>query len=360
MSEAPFLELDGVAKSFGETSVLREISLAIQEGERLVLLGSSGSGKTTLLRLIAGFESADLGDLRLRGHAIGALAPAGRNFGMVFQHYALFPHLTVGENVAFGLESRGRSASEIPERVEAALEQVDLAGYGERPVSAISGGQQQRVALARALAPEPELLLLDEPLSNLDPELRERTRQELASTLERIGITAVWVTHEQEEAFDVGTRVAVLNQGKLEQVGAAEDLYRRPATPFVASFVGRTSIVPARLLDAALAEIDVPGAEPVRVPVLAAAAAVPGPVDLYVRPEAWEIAGVFGTEAALPGRVVGRRFAGRENLTRLELDGGCRVEMATERDLAPGDRVAIRIRADAVPPTAFPADRTEG
>ena len=357
------LELDGIAKSFGETLVLRDISLAIEEGETLVLLGSSGSGKTTLLRLIAGFEVADRGEVLLAGRSIGGLPPAERNFGMVFQHYALFPHLSVGENVAFGLESRGQTGREAGARVEAALEQVDLAGFGDRPVSAISGGQQQRVALARALAPEPELLLLDEPLSNLDPELRERTRQDLAATLDRIGITAVWVTHEQEEAFDVGTRVAVLNRGELEQVGPADDLYRRPATPFVASFVGRASVIRARLIDSERAELTVPGREPVSLPVFCASEAGGSgeekrfEVEVYVRPEAWEIAGVFGTENSLVGEVTSTRFAGRENLVAVQLEAGTEVEVATERDLEPGDRVAIRIRSEANPPTAFPLER---
>ena len=266
----PFLEIDGIAKSFGETLVLRDITLEVEEGETLVLLGSSGSGKTTLLRLIAGFETAGSGDIRIAGRSILGRSAAERNFGMVFQHYALFPHLSVGENVAFGLESRGQAKRELRAKVEHALEQVDLAGFEGRSVSAISGGQQQRVALARALAPEPAVLLLDEPLSNLDPELRERTRQDLAVTLGRIGITAIWVTHEQEEAFDVGTRVAVLNRGELEQVGAPQELYRRPATPFVASFVGRASVLRGHLVASDRVEVPIPDRAPVSFAVFSA------------------------------------------------------------------------------------------
>ncbi len=355
----PFLETEGLGKSFGDTVVLREISLAVEEGETLVLLGPSGSGKTTLLRLIAGFETADRGEVLLKGRSVGRLAPAERNFGMVFQHYALFPHLSVGENVAFGLESRRVGARAVRDRVERALAQVDLAGLADRRIDAISGGQQQRVALARALAPEPEVLLLDEPLSNLDPELRERTRQELASTLARIGITTVWVTHEQEEAFDVGTRVALLHQGGLEQVGRPEDLYRRPATPFAAAFVGRASVLRGRLAGGETAQIEVSARDPVLLSVQAVGPAENGPVDVYVRPEAWEVVESARIGRSFSAEVLSRRFAGRENLVRLQLDSGTEVEVATERDLAPGEKVAIQVRADAARPVAFAVLRDE-
>ncbi|MFQ5527601.1 MAG: ABC transporter ATP-binding protein [Thermoanaerobaculia bacterium] len=351
-----FLELASLAKSFGDVRVLRDITLSIDEGETLVLLGPSGSGKTTLLRLIAGFETADAGEVKVGGRSVGGLPPAERNLGMVFQHYALFPHLSVGENVAFGLESRRRPKEEIASTVERALAQVDLAGYTGRRIDAISGGQQQRVALARALAPEPELLLLDEPLSNLDPELRERTRQDLAATLSRIGITAVWVTHEQEEAFDVGTRVAVLNQGRLEQIGHSEDLYRRPATPFVASFVGRASVLRGRLLEEGLVEVAVPGGEPVRFEVFDNGAEPAAEVDIYIRPEAWQLSEGASSDG-FSGTVVGRRFAGRDNIVRLGLESGAEIEVTTERDLAVGDKARAHIRSDSVRPTAFALGR---
>src|SRR5687767_6492065 len=212
----PFLVLDGLDKSFGNNRVLRELSLEIEKGEILALLGPSGSGKTTALRLIAGFEAPDRGRILVGGEDVTPLPPARRQFGMVFQHYALFPHLTVGENVAFGLETRKLGKEELRRRASEALAQVQLPGFEGRRVGEISGGQQQRVALARALATEPRVLLLDEPLSNLDPTLRERTRRELAQTLRRIGITTLLVTHEQEEAFDLGDRVALLHQGKLD------------------------------------------------------------------------------------------------------------------------------------------------
>lgn len=358
-----YLKLEGIAKSFGETVVLREISLAVEEGETLVLLGPSGSGKTTLLRLIAGFETADHGELAVAGRPMGNLPPAERNFGMVFQHYALFPHLSVAENVAFGLESRQFPKQAIRNRVERALDQVGLAGYAERRIDAISGGQQQRVALARALAPEPRLLLLDEPLSNLDPELRERTREELARTLAGIGITAVWVTHEQDEAFDVGTRVAVLDQGRLQQVGTPEELYRTPATRFVAGFVGRASRLRGRLAADGRLVIGDQADAPVRIPVSLAPGETASPglaVEAYVRPEAWrlvaEVSGVPAGEV-LRGEVIGRRFTGRENLVQVAIDRGPEVEVATEVDVSTGGRVALRLRRGATAPTAFTLDR---
>jgi putative spermidine/putrescine transport system ATP-binding protein len=309
----PFLVLDRLDKSFGAQPVLRELSLAVEKGEIVALLGPSGSGKTTALRLIAGFETPDRGRILVEGSDVTALPPERRHFGMVFQHYALFPHLTVGENVAFGLAGRSdkNNKADTARRVSEALALVDLPGFEPRRVGEISGGQQQRVALARALAPEPRVLLLDEPLSNLDPTLRERTRRELRAAIQRVGITTVLVTHEQEEAFHLGDRVAVLHGGVLHQVGSAEDLYERPATRFVATFVGRASVLPGVL------EGD--GAVWVPHPVLGGASAGPvrwsavrspeteglGPgeeVDLIVRPESLAlVAGNHANALTRPG-----------------------------------------------------------
>ncbi len=334
-----YLRLDELSKSFGETRVLGGVSLEVSEGETLVLLGPSGSGKTTLLRMIAGFETPDAGRIEVAGVEVTSLPPAKRRFGMVFQHYALFPHLSVAENVAFGLESGSAAPEERLARVAEVLELVDLRGFGERRIHQISGGQQQRVALARALAPRPRVLLLDEPLSNLDRALRERTRREIGDTLTRVGITAVWVTHEQDEAFDVGDRVAVLHQGSLEQVGSPEELYLEPATRFVAGFVGRASAIRGGWRDDG--RVSIAGSE-------SAWSGVPGrdfepgtPVELVFRPEALRLVAV-GVEGALPVRVLDRRYAGSQTYFTVESSAGDRFEViALSEAAAPGDERAV-------------------
>jgi ABC-type Fe3+/spermidine/putrescine transport system ATPase subunit len=281
----PFLILDRLDKSFGGNSVLRGLSLEVGKGEVLALLGPSGSGKTTALRLIAGFEAPDCGAIRVEEDDVTGLPPERRRFGMVFQHYALFPHLDVAENVAFGLAGSRLSREETARRVAESLALVDLPGFGCRRVGEISGGQQQRVALARALAPEPRVLLLDEPLSNLDPTLRERTRRELRRAIERVGITTVLVTHEQDEAFHLGDRVAVLQGGMLHQIGAPEDLYERPATRFVAGFVGRANGL-AGTLEPDGRVLLASGVRWNGAPAPELEGAAPGtPVELVVRPE---------------------------------------------------------------------------
>ena len=334
-----YLRLDGLSKSFGDTRVLERVSLEVNEGETLVLLGPSGSGKTTLLRLIAGFELADAGRIEVAGIEITSLPPAKRRFGMVFQHYALFPHLSVAENVAFGLESGSAAPEERAARVAEVLELVDLRGFGERRIHQISGGQQQRVALARALAPRPRVLLLDEPLSNLDRTLRERTRREISDTLRRVGITAVWVTHEQDEAFDVGDRVAVLNQGSLEQVGSPEDLYLEPATRFVAGFVGRASAIRGGWRGDGRVAIGV-GETTWRG--VASGDFEPGAtVELVFRPEALELVAA-DTADALPVRVRDRRYAGSQTFFTVESSAGDRFEViAPAGAAAPGDKRAV-------------------
>ena len=336
----PFLVLDRLDKSFGGNHVLRELSLEIEKGEVLALLGPSGSGKTTALRLIAGFESPDRGRILVDGEDVTSLPPSRRRFGMVFQHYALFPHLTVGENVAFGLPGNPG----VERRVAEALAQVDLPGFEARRVGEISGGQQQRVALARALAPEPRVLLLDEPLSNLDPTLRERTRRELRGAIRKIGITTVLVTHEQEEAFHLGDRVAVLHGGILQQVGSPEDLYERPATRFVAGFVGRASALPGIYEDGK-----------VRLPSGAAWPGEPAgdlkpgePAELVVRPESL----VFVPDG-LPGRVVERRYAGPVSYFQVALDGHEVEVMAPSGAAAEGDSVSVGLGTSGPRPRIF-------
>src|SRR6266540_3478651 len=205
-----FLVLDRLDKHFAGLHVTADVSLSVERSEIVALLGPSGSGKTTVLRLVAGFETPDSGSVRVEGEDVTRLSPERRRFGMVFQSYALFPHMSVGENVAFGLEAQKMPRAEVERRLAETLAAVDLEGFERRRIGEISGGQQQRVAVARALAPRPRVLLLDEPLSNLDPTLRERTRRELKRIIRRVGITTLFVTHEQEEAFDLGDRVAVI------------------------------------------------------------------------------------------------------------------------------------------------------
>jgi len=309
-----FLQIQAIEKRWRDGVTVGPVSLDIAQGEILALLGPSGSGKTTMLRLLAGFETADGGRVAVAGEDVTAVPPAQRRFGMVFQHYALFPHLDVGENVGFGLPNSPDKGAKIA----AALALVDLAGYEKRKVHELSGGQQQRVALARALAPEPRVLLLDEPLSNLDPALRERTRHELREVIKRVGITTLFVTHEQEEAFDLGDRIAVINRGRLEQVGAPDELYEHPVNLFVATFVGRANVFRGK-----------------------AARALGGGANgngvLVVRPERLRFAG-----AGLPGVVRERRYIGAAAFFVVEDDEHERFEVLAEPDAAKlGERVYV-------------------
>ena len=232
------LAVRGVSKSFRGHDAVRDVTLDVAPGELVTLLGPSGCGKTTLLRLVAGFEQPDAGTLAISGQAMTSVPPHKRPVNTVFQHYALFPHRSVAGNVAFGLELRGLQASEIERRVAQALALVRLEGFGARAVAELSGGQKQRVALARALVLEPEVLLLDEPMAALDPKLRHEMQLELKNLQERVGITFLFVTHDQDEALLLSDRIAVMNQGRIEQVDAPEALYERPRTRFVADFLG--------------------------------------------------------------------------------------------------------------------------
>lgn len=351
MTHAEFLVLEGLSRQFAAGAGIRDVSLSLGPGEILALLGPSGSGKTTTLRLLAGFETPDRGRILVSGDDVTRVPAVRRRFGMVFQHYALFPHLSVGGNVAFGLEDRRLTRAEIGGRVATALESVDLGGYQDRRVESLSGGQQQRVALARALAPEPRVLLLDEPLSNLDPALRERTRQELRHLIQRIGITTVLVTHEQEEAFDLADRVAVLELGLLDQVGTPEELYERPATPFVAGFIGRATLIPAQLVrtrDQLVAEIlpDLP-----ELP-LGSSAGGEGPATIAIRPEGLALSPAG--ESLWTGAVVGRRFLGASALYRVAL-AGAKLEIEAAggpRDARVGEMVGLRLTGVGI--HAFP------
>ena len=237
------VECKNIALAYGKTQVLKDISLTIQPGEFFALLGPSGSGKSTLLRLIAGFNFAQSGELKVDGQDITHIPPWQRNIGMVFQNYALWPHLTVEKNVAFGLEERKLPRAEISRRVNDVLALVGLSEFAQRRPNQLSGGQQQRVALARTLAVEPKVLLLDEPLSNLDAKLRVQMRQELKSLQRRLGITTIFVTHDQEEALTTCDRIAVMDQGVIQQIGTPMELYDAPVNRFVANFVGTINFI---------------------------------------------------------------------------------------------------------------------
>jgi putative spermidine/putrescine transport system ATP-binding protein len=292
------LSLNGLSKHYGDFYAVREVSLTIADGEFLVLLGPSGCGKTTTLRMVAGFIEPSAGHVRLAGQDVTLLPPWKRNAGMVFQSYALFPHMTVAQNVAFGLEMRKLPRADIERRVEEVLALVRLGGYGGRLPRQLSGGQQQRVALARALAIRPDVLLLDEPLSNLDAKLRQEVRVEIRELQRQLGLTTVMVTHDQEEALTMADRLVVMNEGAVRQVGTQRDLYERPADRFVAGFVGRSTFL-AGTIEAPDRFRSKGGL------VLACAGGRPGPALLALRPERVESAAatLAGLDNSLSGTV---------------------------------------------------------
>ncbi len=237
------IDIVGATKCFGAVAAVSDVSLTIQDGELFTLLGPSGCGKTTLLRLIAGFYAPDAGEVRFDGQNVNDVSPSERGIGMVFQNFALWPHMTVFQNAAYGLKLRKLGSNEISKRVEAVFGKVNLIGLGDRYPGQLSGGQQQRVALARALVLNPKILLLDEPLSNLDAKIRVQVRQEIRKLQKELGITTLYVTHDQEEALTLSDNIAVFNQGKVFQVGPPKQLYERPANRFVADFIGINNLI---------------------------------------------------------------------------------------------------------------------
>lgn len=318
------------------------LTLEVGRGELVALVGASGSGKSTTLRMAAGYETPDEGRVLLDDRDITALPPQKRGFGMVFQHYALFPHMSVAENVAFGLEARGVKKAERLARARETLTSVGLGDKTNRPVQALSGGEQQRVALARALVIEPPVLLLDKPLSNLDPTLRESTRDELRQMLHRLNVTALFVTHDQEDAFAIADRVALLREGELLQVGTPEELYHRPASRAVAEFIGRASLLPAR--DEGTYAAVRAGEREVLVPVerTNGSGRLASPV-VVLRPESL----VFDNADAADGwrgEVRSRRFAGGVTMYRVESGRGAEVEVTSwDGAVQEGERVVVRV-----------------
>ncbi|MEO8562789.1 MAG: ABC transporter ATP-binding protein [bacterium] len=348
---ASALSLENVSRRYPgnpEPSV-EGVSLSIAPGELVALVGASGSGKTTTLRIAAGYETPDGGRVMLTDESgqvrdITLEPPQRRGFGMVFQHYALFPHMTVEENVAFGLEARGMKKAERLAKAREALSGVGLDGKAARQVQALSGGEQQRVALARALVISPRVLLLDEPLSNLDPTLRQTMRDELRATLRRSGVTALFVTHDQEDAFAVADRIAMLAHGRLLQVGSPEDLYHAPATRAVAEFVGRATLLPAeRTGDAVWVTV---GSVALAAQARADStqpAGTPNELVAVLRPESLELVD-DDEQPAWQGHVVGRRFAGGNTVYQVRLESGAVAEVMGNGFGAPeGETVRVRL-----------------
>ena len=322
----PYLRIEGLSKMFGTFTALRDISLDIIEGEFVCFLGPSGCGKTTLLRAIAGLDIQSTGRIEQGGRDISALPPAERDFGIVFQSYALFPNLTVRKNVAYGLENRKTPRAEVRQRVSELLELVGLPEQGDKYPAQLSGGQQQRVALARAIATSPGLLLLDEPLSALDAKVRERLRHEVRELQRRLGVTTIMVTHDQEEALTMADRIVVMNQGVIEQVGTPLEIYRRPATAFVADFIGTMNFMPGYM--------DGPGR--VRLGQISLACETDGlepgaAVTIAVRPE---------------DIVVGEAKDGEENTFEIELETMEFLGSFYRAELSEPGIGEVRLRAD--------------
>src|SRR2546425_1209999 len=323
----PLLSLKNLSKRFDKTQAVADVSLDVERGEFFGLLGPSGCGKTTTLRMIAGLEKPDSGSIAFDGQDITNLPAERRGFGMVFQNYALFPHLNVSENVAFGLRARHRPKPEIRDRVKSALELVQLPGYEKRRVDELSGGQQQRVAIARAIAIEPALLLFEEPLSNLDVTLREETRGELRELVARLGLTAVYVTHDQEEAFALCDRISVMAGGRILQTAQPRDLYEHPAQLSVARFLGRNNLIRVMRLSPSKAELGefktLEGGHTIRMPV-DDKNLVPlnQPCILAIRPEHIVIGNSDEKhENALPAIVREINFAGATSSIKLDANG---------------------------------------
>ncbi|MGA8617642.1 MAG: ABC transporter ATP-binding protein [Candidatus Sulfotelmatobacter sp.] len=345
LGRASLLSIRKVAKRFGKNAVLRDISLDVAEGEFLTILGESGSGKTTLLRIIAGFESASAGEVWMGKERLDRLPPYRRRVNTVFQSYALFPHLSVEQNVAYGLRVAKRPEAEIVSRVAEALEKVKMSAYAKSKPSKISGGQQQRVALARALVNRPQLLLLDEPLSALDANLRRQMQVELKSLQREVGISFIFVTHDQEEAMVMSDRIALLRSGELEQVAAPREIYGRPATAYAAQFIGHTNLLKGEVRGGVVrcGQLTWPGAF------------ADGPALFSLRPEKIQLAGrnndVPGSVRVL-GKVRDQAFHGSTDLIRMECGDGLVLVVRTpasegtlqevELQFSPSDAVPVR------------------
>ena len=351
------ISIDSLNKRFGTNHVLKDVSLEIEEREFVTLLGPSGCGKTTTLRVLAGFISPDSGEVRVGGQVISSpkssLPPERRRMGMVFQNYAVWPHMTVFENVAFGLKLQKTASGEIGQRVARVLEAVGLEGLGERHTGQLSGGQQQRVALARSLVVEPSILLLDEPLSNLDAKLRERMRSELKSLQRRLGITFVYVTHDQAEAMALSDRIAVFHAGRVQQYGRPREIYERPANLLVADFMGLVNKLPAQLLErqGGRGRASV-GPHQLAVRVTDGVTSDRGPVMLAIRPESVRFDAPSADGAnMIEGTVTEATFLGSLVDYLVEIGGDLFLRVQTDRHVVRevGDKVRLSIPVEECP-----------
>ena len=360
----PYVRLDAVSKKFGEFLAVDAVSLEVRRGEIFCLLGGSGSGKTTLLRMLAGFEAPSGGSIYIDGEDMSAVPPYERPVNMMFQSYALFPHMTVERNVAFGLEQEQLGRPEIRRRVAEILEIVQMGSYAGRKPHQLSGGQRQRVALARALAKRPKLLLLDEPLAALDRKLRERTQFELLNIQERLGVTFIVVTHDQEEAMTLATRMGVMDRGRIVQVGTPAEIYEAPVNKFVADFIGSVNLLEGRVTAAGAGELTI-RCEPFGCTVRAAHGVDCSPGDTVwaaIRPEKIVLASDARLEEAQPGgdnRVRGKvrevAYMGDVSICLVEIDSGKVVRvtlpnrsgLAAQRDLR---HAAVTLSWDAASP----------
>jgi putrescine transport system ATP-binding protein len=335
--DAGFLRVERLTKRFDEVIAVDEVSLSIARGEIFALLGSSGSGKSTLLRMLAGFETPSAGSITLEGVEITRLRPYDRPINMMFQSYALFPHLTVTENIAFGLKRHGLPRARITEQVDRMLTLVQMQPYARRKPHQLSGGQQQRVALARSLALEPKLLLLDEPLAALDRKLREQTQFELTNIIKRVGVTCMMVTHDQEEAMTMADRMAVMSSGQLLQVGRPNEIYETPICRFVADFIGNVNLFDGTLEEDAIDHCVV-GTPHGRFYIGHGITGVVGQaVSVALRPEKIELQQQAPADVlynCLHGRIAERAYFGASSLYRVQLDSGMRLQVSvpnTER-----------------------------
>ena len=342
----PALRCQQLTKRFGQVTALHEVSLQLDPGKTLALLGPSGCGKTTLLRLIAGFDAPTSGSIQIGDRVVCAsgayVPPERRNVGMVFQDYALFPHLTVRQNVGFGLPQR---AANRKTRVNELLQLVGLDNHENRYPHQLSGGEQQRVALARTLAPQPKLVLLDEPFSNLDTELRREVRGEVKHILKTLEATAILVTHDQEEAFELGDQVALLYGGRLEQTGPTLEVYRQPATPFVARFLGKADFLPARVANGAIETELGTLVRPPRVPQ-------GNHLHVLVRPEHLEVS-VRPFERGVPATVITNKTAGFTSVHCLQLASGRRVHSAALGPVRFPEGTVVYARLNVSAPVLF-------